>query len=59
MKIFVQAFPLQCLPTHNGGSVYAGPLPDYNDLYNNNTDNNNENATDGGDDEKNDGGKEC
>ena len=23
-KISVQAFPLQCLPTHHGGSVYAG-----------------------------------
>ena len=31
MKISVQAFPLQRLPTHHGGSVYAGALADYND----------------------------
>ena len=32
MKVSVQAFSLQCLPTHHGGSVYAGAdVADNND----------------------------
>ena len=41
-KFSPQAFSLQCLPTHHGGSVYAGALPDYNDGENHD-DNDNDN----------------
>ena len=51
----MQAFLLQCLSTHHGGSVYEGALADYNDGENNDVDNND---VDGGNDEKSDGGEE-